>query len=167
MIKKIIVLDRFGAAKLMPEKKTILMRIFSSDVFTNMTYPRLNYGEEFYRIFEYSFDDLTPFDIKELEEEGEDTRKLKLFSVGAAERIIRDFKGVYREAECFVCHCKEGRNRSPALAAGLNHAFGLEIPDEDYLDLSYHEPNMHVYRTILRVARERCGMKFKSSWPGE
>ena len=163
-MKEIKVLDKFSAAKHKPLPRTVLIRIFGSDPLINMTYPPLQHGESFARILEYVFDDLTPVQFEEYLAEGH--KGLKLFSASHAEQIISDFNRVRVVSDHLVAHCNAGESRGPALAAALNHIFKFGIADEDYL-YSDCRPNMHVYATLVYVARERFGLEFKARLHGE
>jgi len=164
-MKKIHVLDRFQAAKFVPPENCGLVRIFSSDRLENLTYPPINF-DNYASVCQYTFDDITPADLRAMTKDGEDISGFVLFSEVLARKIIADFRTAMLDLTVLVVHCKNGKNRSPSLAAGLNHVFNLRIPDEAYIDAGYHEPNMHVYETLVATAR-RDGMRFKAKWLGE
>jgi len=167
VVKKIYVFDRIRAAKHRPRLGTAIIRIFPTDEAVRASYPMLDHGDYFDYNLEYVFDDISPIDYtsEEIKE-----RKLVLFSETNAERIITDFRQVMQALDYLVVHCDLGRRRSPAVAAALNHMFRLGIADKDYLEFIHDpdwRPNMHVYRTLIEVARGRFNLKFNAYLLGE
>lgn len=164
-MEEIIILDKFLAAEFRPRRRTVLIRIFSTDTFLALSYPRIKYFKHFEKVFCYRFDDVTPKDIEDELRAGGNPEWV-LFSEEDASKIITDFERVYRNTDCLVVHCKAGGSRAHALAGALNHSFNLGIKDENYLNRSYCNPNMHVYSTFVRTAREKFGMNFRALWLG-
>ena len=67
----------------------------------------------------------------------------EIFSPAHARRILRFFKK--HGGRHFLIHCEAGISRSPAVAAALTKAAGVD--DSDYF--KRYIPNRLVYRTIL------------------
>jgi protein-tyrosine phosphatase len=154
-MKKIYTLDNVRAASRSFSADTCVIRIFPSCDPFGKRYRPLKEGS--YYLFSYVFDHLYPKDYKVLTDE--EKKAVKLFDDALAERILSDFRGVRNLVDTLVVHCDIGVNRSPAVAAALNHAFNLGISDDDtdYLP-GDRDPNEHVYETLIRVAREKFGL---------
>ncbi len=78
------------------------------------------------------------------------TRSL-LFTPAQAEQIWSFVDRHRANVERIVVHCDAGHSRSPAIAAALARAFGLE--HENYF--RQYEPNQHVYDTMVAARAER------------
>lgn len=161
-MRKIRIMDSAMARRHNPRPNTTMIRLIDADRYANGDYPSLENEEFFEHIFKYDFDDITPADLED------DSilsfgRTLKLFTPDIAEIIIKDLKGVVFNTDYLVVHCNAGYSRSPAVGAGLNHIFNMGIPDGDYIPF-FSKPNMHVYSTLVNVARERFHLDFKSPW---
>ena len=77
---------------------------------------------------------------------------LKPMSENDAKRIVDAFAQYNDRVSQLIVHCDAGYSRSPAVAAALTKALGLD--DSSYFGHSYC-PNMHVYRLVLNELAER------------
>lgn len=152
-MKGINILSLDEAIRFKPEKDTLMIRIFKSSRNLDDLEDEngLVHEDDFREVFSYQFDDITPFAVMGMGG--------KLFSKSDARQIIGDFKDVVPYLDYLAVHCLAGISRSSAVASSLNHIFNLGIKDENYLNSKRHDPNMHVYNTMIETARE-LGMKF-------
>jgi predicted protein tyrosine phosphatase len=150
-MKGIKILSLEDAIKLDPPENTLLIRILGPnylDKYFDGDFPSLTHARKFKKIFCYEFDDVKP-------NEAEFFRYgTEMFDEYHAREIIEDFESVYREMDYLAVHCFAGIARSSAVAAALNHIFVLGFKDEDFLNREEHNPNIHVYDTLINVARE-------------
>lgn len=75
----------------------------------------------------------------------------KLFDEETAKRILLHFRDHYQTADSIVINCVQGKNRSPALAIGLNEIYSLG-QDKDYLNAKYAEANWYIYKILIETA---------------
>lgn len=156
------------ASEFNPRSRTTLIRIldFHKPTRLQRPYPPLLYESRFAKILSYSFDDLTPRPFQDGSIPANKKHQYKLFSESDAAKIIMDFSKIKDISDYLIVHCYLGRSRSPAVAAALNHMFSLGIDDSSFMDEDTRA-NMHVYSTMVQVAREKMSLDFKSPWFGE
>lgn len=77
---------------------------------------------------------------------------MKPMSKNDAARIVNAFVQYNDRVSQIIVHCDAGYSRSPAVAAALTKALGLD--DSSYFGHGYC-PNMHVYRLVLNELAER------------
>lgn len=79
--------------------------------------------------------------------------KYKIMNENQANQII-DFVEEYKDiVDFFLVHCSAGVCRSPGCAAALSTIYNGNA--REIFQYPLYIPNMHVYRTILKVAEKR------------
>jgi predicted protein tyrosine phosphatase len=152
-MKGINVLSMNDAIRFRPRADTLMIRIFGSRGNLEDLEDRnaLEHEDYFREIFSYQFDDILPSEFIALGG--------RLFTKANARQIIGDFRDVAPRLDYLAVHCYAGISRSSAVASSLNHIFNLGVKEEDYINLKEHNPNMHIYNTMVETARE-LGMEF-------
>lgn len=70
-----------------------------------------------------------------------------------AKHIVDGIEHNINRIQQIIVHCDAGYSRSPAVAAAIAKAFGVD--DEEYFSGGRYCPNRHVYRTMLNEFAER------------
>lgn len=70
-----------------------------------------------------------------------------------AKHIVDGIEHNINRIQQIIVHCDAGYSRSPAVAAAIAKAFGID--DEEYFSGGRYCPNRHVYRTMLNEFTER------------
>lgn len=70
-----------------------------------------------------------------------------------AKHIVDGIEHNINRIQQIIVHCDAGYSRSPAIAAAIAKAFGMD--DEEYFSGGRYCPNRHVYRTMLNEFAER------------
>lgn len=70
-----------------------------------------------------------------------------------AKHIVDGIEHNINRIQQIIVHCDAGYSRSPAIAAAIAKAFGMD--DEKYFSGGRYCPNRHVYRTMLNEFAER------------
>jgi len=125
-----------------PKNSTYAIRIASKrrDLEEHLLQP-----SGFYTIVEYLFHDVDPAFSK---------NDSLIFDEPLAQKILDDFKQQGLGKETLLVHCMQGENRSPAVAIALNEIYSLGHDTEE-LKKKFPEANWHVYKTLLKVAKEK------------
>lgn len=71
----------------------------------------------------------------------------------ASKHIVDGIEHNINRIQQIIVHCDAGYSRSPAIAAAIAKAFGMD--DEEYFSGGRYCPNRHVYRTMLNEFAER------------
>lgn len=133
-----------------PLEKTYMIRILGPDYLEKRfggDFPRLLHSDKFMKVSCYEFDDVTPWSKENIYPYAE------LFEEYHAEKIIASFDKIKDSTDHLAVHCFAGISRSSAVASALNHIFDLRVPDESFLSVENHSPNMHVYSTLIQTAK--------------
>ena len=69
-----------------------------------------------------------------------------------AKHIVDGIEHNINRIQQIIVHCDAGYSRSPAVAAAIAKAFGVD--DEEYFSGGRYCPNRHVYRTMLNEFAE-------------
>ena len=155
MVSKILVMDHLLAGHHKPEPNTLLIRIL--DGIPTRHYSTIREWDKFLRVLEYRFDDV------EGKNNGNYSDEYIRLDSNMAKRMVSQVKSLISNTEILAVSCYAGQSRSIATAGALNHVFKLNIPDEEYFDYGYHQPNMFVYNKIIEAGRKK-GLNFKAKW---
>ena len=87
----------------------------------------------------------------------ETAEQMKVFTNQEADTIWDFLDKHLSQIEGIVVHCESGTTRSPAIAAAISEALGL-----DHVKfLKNYDPSMHVYHTVLNAHERRKNRRDK------